>query len=175
MPCSPRACIDGKSIFERRVRRRLAELADARGMWHRRRCAGYATIPRTLLPEGKRNQEAGRRVIAANGRNRPPKKNPDLIKHNRHYATLFHRGNSGKLWILVALNCWSRPASSPLRQDVSGRYGLQAGSERFAPLVSWRDVQSQESTMYRSRCEPLRLPIVQTMCRPSGAQLGASQ
>ena len=29
------------------------------------RCAGYATIPRTPLPEGKRNQEAGHRVIAA--------------------------------------------------------------------------------------------------------------
>ena len=32
------------------------------------RCAGHATIPRTLLPEGKRNQEAGRRVIAAKRR-----------------------------------------------------------------------------------------------------------
>ena len=29
------------------------------------RCAGYATIPRTLLPEERRIQEAGRRVIAA--------------------------------------------------------------------------------------------------------------
>jgi len=28
-------------------------------------CTGYATIPRTPLPEGKRIQEAGRRVIAA--------------------------------------------------------------------------------------------------------------